>query len=249
MRRRLPRRGLKSAAAGPRRPAVRELRREPERPQGPARRPAPREIEFLDVSQPINERTPPWPGEAAFSFRTTSSLLEGAAYESANFAMSAHLGTHADAPAHVLENGPAVGALSLRPYIGPARVVILSGSGEVGPDSLPHLSIGVARVLFRSGGKAFLSPLAAVRLAEKGAILVGTDAASIDPRDAEDLPAHRALLSRGVALLEGLRLDHVEPGDYGLVAAPLAFESLDASPVRALLIRTVEEKKKPRPAR
>jgi hypothetical protein len=29
----------------------------------------------------------------------------------------------------------------------------------------------------------------------------------------------------------------VAPGDYGLVAAPLAFEVLDASPVRALLIR------------
>jgi arylformamidase len=249
MRRRAAQRGRGKPAPKPRRETPREPRREEKRPAGVSTRPAAREIEFLDVSQPINERTPPWPGEAPFSYRTTSSLLEGAAYESANFAMSAHLGTHADAPSHVLADGQAVGALSLHPYIGPARVVLLSGSGEVGPDSLPHRSIGVARVLFRSGGKAFLSPLAAVRLAEKGAILVGTDAASIDPRDAEDLPAHRALLSRGVALLEGLRLEHVEPGDYGLVAAPLAFEALDASPVRAVLIRTVEEKKKPRPAR
>lgn len=174
-----------------------------------------------------------------FSFRTTSSLLDGSAYESACFTMSAHLGTHTDAPSHVLPNGASVGALSLHPYIGPARVVELPGSGEVGPDSLPHRSIGVARVLFRTNGKAFLSPLAAVRLAEKGALLVGTDADSIDPLDAEDLPVHRTLLSRGVALLEGLRLVHVEPGDYGLVAVPLAFESLDASPVRAVLIRTV----------
>ncbi len=151
--------------------------------------------------------------------------------------MSAHLGTHADAPSHVFAEGASIGAISLHPYIGPARVVALPGGGEVGPDSLPHASIGVARVLFRSEGKAFLSPLAAVRLAEKGAILVGTDALSIDPLDAEDLPVHRALLSRRVAILESLRLDHVEPGDYGLVAVPLAFETLDASPVRAVLIR------------
>ena len=39
-----------------------------------------------------------------------------------------------------------------------------------------------------------------------------------------------------MALLEGLLLEHVEPGDYGLVAVPLAFENLDASPVRAVLI-------------
>jgi arylformamidase len=172
-----------------------------------------------------------------FSFRTTSSLADGSPYESTCFTMSAHLGTHVDAPAHVLPDGAAVGALSLHPFLGPARVVLLPGTGEVGADSLPVRSIGVPRVLFRTEGKTFLSPLAAVRLAEKGTVLVGTDAASIDPRDAEDLPVHRTLLSRGVALLEGLRLENVEPGDYGLVAVPLAFQQLDASPVRAILIR------------
>jgi arylformamidase len=151
--------------------------------------------------------------------------------------MSAHLGTHADAPSHVLPDGDAIGAVSLHPFIGPARVVDLVGSGEIGPDALPPRAIGLPRVLFRTLGSAFLSPLAAVRLAEKGAILVGTDALSIDPVDAEDLPVHRMLLSRGVALLEALQLQHVAPGDYGLVAVPLAFETLDASPVRAVLIR------------
>jgi len=152
--------------------------------------------------------------------------------------MSAHLGTHADAPSHVLPDGAAIGAVSLHSYLGPARVVDLPGSGEIGPDGLPPRAIGAARVLFRTRGKTFLSPLAAVRLAERGAILVGTDALSIDPLDAEDLPVHRTLLSRGVALLEALRLDHVAPGDYGLVAVPLAFDSLDSSPVRAVLIRS-----------
>jgi arylformamidase len=92
-------------------------------------------------------------------------------------------------------------------------------------------------VLFRSGGKASLSPLAAIRLAERGAMLVGTDAASIDPEDAEDLPAHRALLERGIALLEDLDLTGVPDGDYELIALPLRFDNLDASPVRAILIK------------
>ena len=82
-----------------------------------------------------------------------------------------------------------------------------------------------------------MSPLAALRLAERGAMLVGTDATSIDPEDAEDLPVHRMLLSRGIMLLEGLSLAHVEPGDYRLVALPLRFRDLDASPVRAVLIK------------
>ena len=71
-------------------------------------------------------------------------------------------------------------------------------------------------------------------------MLVGTDAASIDPEDAEDLPAHRALLGRGVALLEDLNLEGVPEGEYQLVALPLRFQDLDASPVRAILIQESE---------
>lgn len=151
--------------------------------------------------------------------------------------MSSHLGTHADAPSHVLADGEPIGSSRLEAFLGPARVVDLPGRGEVGPDSLPSRSVGVRRVLFRTRGLAFLAPLAALRLAERGTILVGTDAMSVDPADAEDLPVHRTLLSRGVMLLENLNLEGIEPGDYGLVAVPLAFRDLDASPVRAVLIK------------
>ena len=194
-------------------------------------------MKVFDVSRKIDERTVAWPGDTAFSSRSTSSLAEGWPYESTAFTMSAHLGTHADAPCHVLAGGATIGEMPLSRYLGPARVVDVSGRGELGPEELPTTSLRVPRVLFRSGGRAFLSPLAALRLAEHGAVLVGTDASSIDPPDAEDLPAHRALLSRGIALLEHLALDAVEEGEYQLVALPLRLDDLDASPVRAVLIR------------
>ena len=194
-------------------------------------------MKVFDVSRKIDERTVAWPGDTAFSFRSTSSLAEGWPYESTAFTMSAHLGTHADAPCHVLAGGATIGEMPLSRYLGPARVVEVSGRGELGPEELPATSLRVPRVLFRSRGRAFLSPLAALRLAEHGAVLVGTDASSIDPPDAEDLPAHRALLSRGIALLEHLALDAVEEGEYQLVALPLRLDDLDASPVRAVLIR------------
>ncbi|MER2208870.1 MAG: arylformamidase, partial [Rhodococcus sp. (in: high G+C Gram-positive bacteria)] len=40
---------------------------------------------------------------------------------------------------------------------------------------------------------------------------------------------------RGVAILEGLCLDDVDEGYYELIALPLKFLDLDASPVRAVL--------------
>jgi arylformamidase len=151
--------------------------------------------------------------------------------------MSAHVGTHVDAPSHVMSDGDPIGRLPLDAFLGPARVVDLPGRGEVGPDALPRRCLGVSRVLFRTGGRVFLSPLAAVRLCEKGAVLVGTDAMSVDPEDAADLPVHHTLLSRGVAVLENLDLSGAAPGDYRLVALPLFFKELDASPVRAILIK------------
>ncbi len=185
----------------------------------------------------MNERTPAWPGDVPFSWRTTASLAEGSHYESSSFTMSSHLGTHADAPSHVIEGGAGAGSLRLERFLGPARVVDLPGRGEIGADALPARALGAGRILFRTGGLSFLSPLAAVRLAERGARLVGTDAASVDPDDAEDLPVHRALLERGVLLLENLDLSSVEPGDYTLIALPLRLTDLDAAPVRAVLVK------------
>lgn len=151
--------------------------------------------------------------------------------------MSSHVGTHVDAPSHVAQDGVPIGRVPLKAYLGPARVVDLPGRGEMGPDALPRRCFGTPRVLFRTGGKTFLSPLAALALAEKEVLLVGTDAMSIDPEDATDLPVHRALLSRGIAVLENLDLSQVLPGDYLLIALPLYFDELDASPVRAILIK------------
>jgi arylformamidase len=191
-------------------------------------------LKIFDISRRISEETPVWPGDVAFSWRELES--PGAHWGTTCFSMSAHCGTHADAPSHVFVDGRTIAGAALSTYIGPARVVELPGLGEVGPDALPRKALGVARVLFRSGGKASLSPLAALRLAERGTVLVGTDAASIDPEDADDLPAHRALLGSGVALLEDLDLEAVPEGTYQLVALPLRFDDLDASPVRAILI-------------
>ena len=193
-------------------------------------------MKIYDISRMIGEETPVWPGDVPFTWRETIGALTGAPWGSTCFTMSAHCGTHADAPCHVFGDGAGIGEAPLAAYIGEARVLDLPGIGEVGPDALPRRSLGAPRILFRSGGRASLSPLAAIRLAEKGAMLVGTDAASIDPEDAEDLPAHRALLERGVALLEDLDLSGVPEGNYQLVALPLRFKDLDASPVRAILI-------------
>ena len=74
-------------------------------------------------------------------------------------------------------------------------------------------------------------------LAERSVKLIGTDAPSVDPVDSTELPVHHALRSLGVVNLEGLQFRNVSPGTYRLVALPLKIIDLEASPVRAVLLR------------
>ena len=65
--------------------------------------------------------------------------------------------------------------------------------------------------------------------------LIGIDTPSIDPQESKTMDAHHAVERHRMAILEGLVLDAVPVGDYELIALPLNFATLDASPVRAVL--------------
>jgi arylformamidase len=108
-----------------------------------------------------------------------------------------------------------------------------------------HLTDIPARILLRTYQNAPLdawddaftavAPETIELLAEKGVKLIGTDTPSLDPQDSKTMAAHKRIRAHGMAILEGLVLDAVAPGDYELIALPLKFSTLDASPVRAVL--------------
>ncbi len=72
-------------------------------------------------------------------------------------------------------------------------------------------------------------------LAAHGVKLIGIDTPSLDPQESKTMDAHHRVRAHRMAILEGIVLDDVPPGDYELIALPLKFATLDASPVRAVL--------------
>jgi len=80
-----------------------------------------------------------------------------------------------------------------------------------------------------------IDPAAIDAVAARGVVLIGVDTPSLDPQNSKTMEAHHAVRRHRLSILEGLVLDAVEPGDYELVALPLAFAELDAAPVRAVL--------------
>ena len=206
-------------------------------------------MEILDISRTIIEGMPVWPGDEKYHQLQTSRISRGDSYNLSGVSMSLHAGTHLDAPLHFLESGADITGVSLDHCLGSARVMDVVGEPRITASVLSRLDFGdVCRVLFKTGAPevpgdafdpnfVFLADDAADFLAQKELILIGIDSPSIDAFDSNTHHAHKTLLSRGIAVLEGLRLTGVEAGDYELVCLPLKFLGADGSPVRAILRR------------
>lgn len=202
---------------------------------------------IYDVTRPVFNGHPVWPGDRPCCLRPSSRLAEGAQTNSTALEMSVHTGTHTDGPLHVIDGAPPIGEISVEAYLGPALLLDVTGRDAIDVDWLDlHLPPGAERVLFRTGcwgdPRVFPTrfpaptPEAAALLAARRVRLVGTDAPSVDPFESHDLPAHHALLGGGVAVVENLMLDGFPPGTYDLIALPLRLAEADSSPVRAILL-------------
>ena len=199
-----------------------------------------------DISPTISASIPVWPGDTPFASSPTWEIRDGCPVHVSRMTMTTHLGAHTDAPSHYDPGGRAIDAVDLAPYLGPCRVIHCIGVPRVSPQDIEcHLEGTPPRVLLRTYASApqnawdprfpAIAPETIALLAAKGVILVGTDAASLDPQDSKSLDAHYAVRRHGLAILEGVVLDAVPPGDYELIALPLKLAGMDASPVRAIL--------------
>ena len=74
-------------------------------------------------------------------------------------------------------------------------------------------------------------------LVEQGVKVVGIDYLSVEQYKKPGAPAHRALLSEGVIIIEGLYLADAEPGAYGMYCLPLKVVAGDGAPARVVLRR------------
>jgi arylformamidase len=204
-------------------------------------------VQIFDISQTLEKGMVIWPGDPEFRAKPVARIKDGDSTNVLAIHMGTHTGTHIDAPLHVDDLGVDAAGIPVQHFIGPARVVQISAKASIRAAELALLDWqGVERVLFktRSGslsGNSFdrnfvwLAEDASEFLIRRGLLLVGTDAPSIDPFEGTDLRAHKMLLSGGAAILEGIRLGAVPPGDYNLVCLPLKLAGADGSPVRAIL--------------
>jgi arylformamidase len=202
---------------------------------------------IIDISQSLSNLIKGFPVDTQYSETFVARIGDATPVNVSKINLSAHCGTHADAPYHYNDHGERIGAMSLEPFIGSARVIDARADTQfVLPEDIKSQLQGTPpRVLLRLHDKPdpnqwnpnfrALSADVISLLNDHGVKLIGVDTPSIDHETSKDLPAHMAVNKFDMRILENLVLSHVEPGDYELIALPLKFANLDGSPVRAIL--------------
>lgn len=207
-------------------------------------------MSYIDISLPIQENLPIWPGDPSVKLVWTSRIEMGGHANITSLTMSAHAGTHVDAPFHFINNGKTVDRLLLSTLIGKVKVVQIPENIDVITKTcLETVELGNnTRVLFKTRNSSLwidqkgkfnkdyvaVDASAASWLVERGVELIGIDYLSIAPFE-ETFDTHQILLSAGMIIIEGLDLSKVEPGDYRLICLPLKLIDRDGAPARAIL--------------
>lgn len=204
-------------------------------------------IKIWDISQRLGADTPLWPGEPELKLTRNAEIGQECPVNVGALSFPLHAGTHADSPFHYSNDGVSSADSDLAAYIGPCMVVdVRQCTDRVELTDCDWAALeGAERVLFRTyetfpvdvwdDNFAAIAPEVVARLRDLGVVLIGTDTPSLDPQTSKTMDAHHEVLRGDMRILEGLVLDDVEPGQYELIALPLAIEGADASPVRAIL--------------
>jgi arylformamidase len=212
---------------------------------------------LYDITRTLTPRTAVFPGDTPVSLAPVMQMRNGDSCNVTSITMSAHAGTHVDAPRHYSDDGAGIDAVLLDVLIGPARVVTIDANPitvEILQDVLrsayrvsdTEYAIRDTRLLIHTPASntpddvwnpdfTHVTPEAAAWLGENGVRLIGVDTPSVDPATSKALSAHKAFLKHGVIIMENLCLRGVPDGEYELIALPLKIQGNDAASARAVL--------------
>jgi arylformamidase len=213
-------------------------------------------MHIYDVTIPISERMPVWPGEQGVQIEAMARIAQGDRVNASRVNISSHAGTHVDAPYRYIQKGVTADRLPLKLLMGPAFVAEVDGlegnTIQVYDRARLHLPAGTRRLLLKTSNSELwqcgycdferdfihLAPKTAEWLVKRKIGLIGMDYLSVEAYGVRDFRVHHALLGAGVVILEGLDLSRVPPGPCELVCLPLKIEGSDAAPARVLVIRS-----------
>jgi arylformamidase len=168
--------------------------------------------------------------------------------------LSPHIGTHIEAPSHLIRGGSDVSGLALDKLVGEALIMDFTHKLDDEAITLAEIQAYAGRlragdiVLLRTGRSAFyrtqraharpyVNHEAIEWLASQDIACLGTDASGIEQHGAERQINHLSLFRRGIPLVEFLNnLDQIRTDRVMVCILPWNMVGAEASPVRVIAI-------------
>lgn len=208
-----------------------------------------RKSRWKDITLPLRNGMAGWPGDAPFEITRDLKMEDGAVCNLSRLSLSAHAGTHMDAPRHFIAQGAAMEEAPLDMLMGSCRVVLLDCADQITARDLEPLSLRRGeRGLFKTrnsrrdwSGEPFDKDFVSIRqdaaehLVACGVAFVGVDYLSIGGYEKDGAATHQIILGAGIWVVEGLRLLDIHPGKYEMICLPLKIVGADGAPCRVLI--------------
>ena len=211
-------------------------------------------LRLVDLSQDIFDGAPTFEPDPKTHIKAHLTIAD-LSYNITEIIMSAHYGTHLDAPFHFFDDGRTVENLDVRKGFGLAHILNFSHKTAREPIDLDDFApfndkaIPGSRLIFKTGwdkvlpdpdyfgGQPYLTVELTSWLAKQGVACVALDTPTTYPT--EYIASHHSLLNAEaeVLIIEGLRgLDRLTSNQVILIALPLRIRGRDGSPCRAMAL-------------
>jgi kynurenine formamidase len=183
--------------------------------------------------------------------------LENQWYIMHNISMVSHIGTHIEAPYHILKDQADLADLPLETLIGPAIILDLRGYPKKTAIRIEHVQKAAAKaggirkgdIVFcnlggapfygteQYGGSPYFPPDTLAWMADQGMKLMGVDAGGVEVPGSEEHVSHHALFERGIPLIENVNnLNTLSKSRVQAYVLPVAVRGLEAFPVRVIAV-------------
>lgn len=197
---------------------------------------------LIDLSVPLNKNTPVYPGDKQSEILLTA-MIKNNGYENHYICISTHVGTHMDAPSHMIESGKSINALPLDKFTGRGVCIEVKNS-KFDLDVIRKTRIEEGDIVFFCTSMSekyhlpeYFTQYPAVPesianyLVEKKVKALGVDMCSPDHAP---FAVHKTLLKENIVIIENLtNLKSVLGKEFTVYAFPLNV-ALDGSPLRVV---------------
>ena len=203
-------------------------------------------MSYIDVTVPMRNGMLCFPGVPPVEITNFFDMKKGDGCNLVRFCFGTHTGTHYDPPYHQVDDGKKGDEMPADYFIGKTKVFAFMSGADIDKKDVQDLDIEKGdMVLFKTPNSPHMlesefikdfvaiTPAAAEELVKKGVRAVGLDYLSVDKFGFN--ATHLVLFGADIPIIEGVYLEHVEPGTYNMIALPLHYENSDGGPIRVIL--------------